>query len=198
LGTVCRACEERGLVELAKRGQVDWDRLHLIGVECTSEEAQICRCSHPRPTHAPTVVDAPPSAPEGGPSEDSAGVLPEAVEDRLEFWRYWSERCIKCYGCVYACPQCFCPACALESPLWVERGRVPPPFPAFHLIKAIHMAGRCTSCRECELVCPAEIPLTLLYRMVGRDVEDLFGYGTGASLEAVPPLLLALEEGARA
>lgn len=190
LAVVCRACEERGLVEMAKHRQVDWERLTLIGVACSPEEVEACRCSEPVPTHATQVIGVP--AP-GVASDPKLAALPEAVEERRAFWRSWTLRCIKCYACRDACPQCFCRACPLEDALWVERGRLPPTFPIFHLIKAMHMAGKCVACRECEMACPAEIPLTLLYRQVSRDVEELFGYRTGADLQAVPPLLPRLE-----
>ncbi len=192
LGVVCRACEERGLVEMAKRGQVHWDRLTLIGLACSPDEVQACRCSQPAPSHAQVVVGEP-SAP--ATADPVLEALPETAEERLAFWRYWTDRCIKCYACRDACPQCFCQACALEEDHWVERGRLPPPFPMFHLIKAVHMAGKCVACRECEMACPAEIPLTILYRMVNQDTEELFGYRPGSDLESVPPLLLSQEEG---
>ncbi|NIM48559.1 MAG: hydrogenase iron-sulfur subunit, partial [Gemmatimonadales bacterium] len=191
LGVVCRACEERGLVEMAKHRQVDWDRLTLIGLACNPEEVESCRCAQPNPIRARQVVG------EAAPGVSSAALLdrlPETTEDRLGFWRCWMSRCIKCYACRDACPQCFCRACALEDDLWAERGWLPPAYPIFHLIKAMHMAGKCVVCRECEMACPAEIPLTIMYRMVNQDVEELFGYRTGADLEAVPPMLPKLEQ----
>ncbi len=191
LGVVCRPCEERGLVEMAKHRQVDWGKLTLIAVACSPEEIEACRCARPVPIHARKVVGQP--AP-GVASHPAVEALPATTEELLAFWHYWAERCIKCYGCRDACPQCFCNACAMENDLWVERGWLPPPYPMFHLIKAMHMAGKCVACRECELACPAEIPLTAMYGMVNRDVEELFGYRAGADVEAVPPLLPKLEQ----
>ena len=34
----------------------------------------------------------------------------------------------------------------------------------FHIIRAFHVAGRCTDCGECSRVCPQNIPLHLLNR----------------------------------
>jgi len=76
----------------------------------------------------------------------------------------------------------------------VEPGVLAPPFPTFHLIRAMHMATRCVACRQCELVCPAHIPLTVLYDLIRRDVETLLGYVPGADIAAAPPLSLTLEE----
>jgi formate dehydrogenase subunit beta len=58
----------------------------------------------------------------------------------------------------------------------------------------MHMTSRCVACRQCELACPADIPLTVLYDLLRRDVGELLGYVPGADLEVAPPLSLALED----
>ncbi|MCJ7745794.1 MAG: 4Fe-4S binding protein, partial [Actinobacteria bacterium] len=85
-------------------------------------------------------------------------------------------------------PLCYCKECALEDAEMVERGRVPPARPAFHLIRALDMAGRCVDCGLCEEACPMGIPLRTLYRKVGRVVEDNFDYRPGRSPEEKSPL----------
>ena len=49
LGILCRGCDERALVELSKRNQVAWDRLLIIGMACSREQAEACRCPDPSP-----------------------------------------------------------------------------------------------------------------------------------------------------
>jgi ferredoxin len=115
-------------------------------------------------------------------------------EERWEFWRAQFTKCIKCYGCRNICPVCFCEACALEDPLWVEPGLLVPDFPMYHLIKAMHMTTRCIACRQCEIACPADIPLTVLYDLIRADVADLIGYIPGADLDSGPPLSLTLAD----
>jgi formate dehydrogenase subunit beta len=117
-----------------------------------------------------------------------------SLKQRQAFWREQFKKCIKCYGCRNICPECFCESCSLEDPLWVERGVLAPPFPMYHLIRAMHMSGRCIACRQCELTCPAHIPLTVLYDLIRRDVEALLAYVPGMDLDAPPPLSLSLEE----
>ncbi len=191
LAIVCRGCEERGLIEMAKRNQINLERVVVIGLACTAEEAEECRCAKPYPSVlVDTLV--------GERVEPVADMLAEelrqkSVAERFEFWRKQFERCIKCYGCRNACPQCFCPECTLEEGLWVERGEVPPAYPTFHLIRAMHTAGKCVGCRECELSCPAGIPLTTLYALIRQDVREMFGYEPGADLEGQPPLVLPAE-----
>lgn len=81
---------------------------------------------------------------------------------------------------------CFCRECSLEHEDLVETGSVPPEVPLFHLIRAVHMAGRCIDCGLCEDACPVDIPLRLLYRKTNLIVKDLFDYETGSSLLQPP------------
>jgi formate dehydrogenase subunit beta len=197
-GVVARACDLRALVEMAKRQQVDPDRLYILGVACTAEEAEECHCNAPFPKTEgwPQAVALGSPVPAGSPNPIIARYEQMGLTERWAFWREQFAKCIKCYGCRNICPECFCEACALEDPLWVEPGVLAPPFPSFHLIRAMHMAARCMACRQCELACPAHIPLTVLYDLLRRDVAQMLGYEPGADLFAPPPLSLTLAAGA--
>jgi Fe-S oxidoreductase len=59
----------------------------------------------------------------------------------------------------------------------------------FQIIHAVHLAGRCTGCGECERACPMGIPVLLLKRSLSRKVEELFAYKAGVETEGRPPLL---------
>jgi len=162
-----------------------------IGLACTAEEARICPCPKPYPSILTHMVIGERIEPVA--DELVEEFLAKSSEERLEFWKRQFSKCIKCYACRTACPQCFCPECTLEDALWVEIGRIPPPFPSFHLVRAMHTVGKCVGCRECELSCPADIPLATLYALIRREVEEMFGYETGGDLEAQPPLVLPME-----
>ena len=45
----------------------------------------------------------------------------------------------------------------------------------FHIIRAFHVAGRCTDCGECSRVCPQNIPLHLLNRKFIKDIDTFYG-----------------------
>ncbi|MDY7080197.1 MAG: 4Fe-4S ferredoxin [Chloroflexota bacterium] len=195
-GVVARGCDIRALVEMAKRNQVDPDWVHLLGVACTAEEAEACHCADPVPDTenwpAAVVIGTPV---EGAPPNPIVAEYEKmSLDERREFWQQQFLKCIKCYGCRNFCPVCFCEACALEDPLWVEPGVLAPSFPTFHLIKAMHMSSRCVACRQCELACPAHIPLTVLYDLIRRDIEELLGYVPGADIRIEPPLSLTLSD----
>ena len=190
LGIVARGCDERAYIEMAKRNQIDPDRLYIIGFACTAEDAQACYCPEPFPKNL--VVGTPPAPGPVNPLVAKYDAMPLA--ERRAFWKQQFIKCLKCYGCRNICPECFCEACAMEDMAWVEPGLLAPPFPTFHLIRAMHMASRCVACRECEHACPAHIPLTVLYDLMRRDIGDLLGYVPGADIKAPPPLSVSLEQ----
>ena len=192
LAIVCRGCEERGLVEMAKHNQIDLSKGTLIGLQCSQAEAESCSCWKPYTVHATLKVGA---KVEGVIDAVTQAFAAKSQAEKLDFWKQQFQHCIKCYGCRNICPQCFCNNCSLEDEKWVERGRLPMSMPAmYHMIRTMHMTAKCVGCRECEEACPADIPLTIQFRLVALDVKEMFDYETGAVLDQLPPQLLVLEE----
>jgi ferredoxin len=99
-------------------------------------------------------------------------------------------KCIRCNACRQACPMCYCKDCLLDQtrPRWVGAGTDLSDVTIFHLIRALHVAGRCTECGACVRACPMGIDARLLARRLGQEVEDLYGYRPGEAVEATPPL----------
>ncbi|MBE6542683.1 MAG: 4Fe-4S ferredoxin, partial [Ruminococcaceae bacterium] len=61
----------------------------------------------------------------------------------------------------------------------------------FHIIRAFHVAGRCTDCGECSRVCPEQIPLHLLNRKIIKDINELYGeYQAGENTDSKNPLTM--------
>ncbi len=179
-----RGCDERALTELSKLEQVDLERLVMVGVACSAGEAAACGCPRPYPGDI-ALGDKVEAAP-GREVIDEVEALPDA--ERMRWWKERFSRCIKCYGCRNICPMCFCRDCALEDPHLVEPGVIPPESPAFHIIKALDMAGRCIDCGLCEEACPAGIPLRSLYRKMRDIMEEKLEYRAGESAEEKSPL----------
>lgn len=187
IAVVVRGCDERALIEQAKRNQVNMSNLTMIGVACTRAEAETCGCSAPYPSKTDI-----------GTKVEVSGIVPkereENLKERLDYWKNAFSKCIKCYGCRNICPVCMCDDCMLEKSEWVSTGTTPPDFPAFHLIRAYHVADKCIECWECDATCPVKIPLKELYRLLLQDVKTLFNYEPGKDVKDRSPIITTLEE----
>lgn len=190
IGVVARGCDERALIELAKRDQLNIGKIELMGVACTKDEAIACRCPKPYPRNILKGEKG------EGISNDSVvdTLLKKSLPERLKFWKYQLSKCIKCYGCRNACPLCFCQDCKLEQELWVKTGQLPPEIPIFHFIRFYHLADKCIGCGECEKACPMDIPLLTIYELLRKDVKELFDYEAGVDAKQEAPLITTLDE----
>ncbi len=115
-----------------------------------------------------------------------------AVE-RFAFWQNELSRCIRCNACRDACPACTCEKCVFDNPnSGVENKSPANSFEEqmFHIIRAFHVAGRCTDCGECSRVCPQHIPLHLLNRKFIKDINEFYGdYQAGEEVGSRAPLV---------
>lgn len=99
---------------------------------------------------------------------------------REERWKYWTDEfldCIRCYACRAVCPMCYCSRCIIEcnQPQWIPiSSRFQGNF-EWHIVRAMHLAGRCIECRECSRVCPVGIPVHLLTVKLNKDIAENFG-----------------------
>jgi ferredoxin len=110
-----------------------------------------------------------------------------------ERWEFWSEqltRCIKCYACRAACPMCYCGRCQVEynQPQIVTNEATPLGNFEWHVIRAMHLAGRCVSCGECGRACPVGIPIHLLNFKTSLIVKDKFNLVPGTKADLLSAL----------
>jgi ferredoxin len=113
------------------------------------------------------------------------------LEERKAYWEKELDRCIRCYACRNACPMCVCQdSCIAESrdPHWIsQKSNLTEKF-MFHMIHALHLAGRCVECGECERACPMGIPVAMLKKKINADMRELFDYEPGVKVEDKPPM----------
>ena len=109
------------------------------------------------------------------------------VNERWLFWNKEFEKCIKCYACRAACPMCYCHRCTTDvnQPQWIpvashELGNLD-----YHLMRAMHLAGRCVNCGECATACPMDIPLNLLTYQLISPIKATFDATAGMKADAM-------------
>lgn len=115
------------------------------------------------------------------------------AEERFAFWQGELSKCIRCNACRNVCPACTCRICVFDnarSNVDAKANTTEFEEKMFHIIRAFHVAGRCTDCGECSRVCPQNIPLHLLNRKFIKDINEFYGdYQAGEVAEQRNPLV---------
>ncbi|MBR5001123.1 MAG: 4Fe-4S dicluster domain-containing protein [Firmicutes bacterium] len=113
-------------------------------------------------------------------------------EEKFAFFQQELSKCIRCNACRNVCPACSCRKCVFDSTKFDSTQKANTTSfeeKMFHIIRAFHVAGRCTDCGECSRVCPQGIPLHLFNRKFIKDINELYGeFQAGSDLEAKSPL----------
>jgi len=133
-----------------------------------------------------------------------------STEERWKFWKEQLGRCIRCYACRSACPMCYCDECVVDTInfvvepdtkaeekaqkiKWIEKSPTGSENIVYHLVRAMHLAGRCIDCGECERVCPLDIPIRFLNKKLEKEAQKLFGYEVGFDPD-IPSLVSSFKD----
>ncbi len=210
---VAKGCDIKNIVVLMAEGQLEREDVHIIGVRCNGVvyrqelwqgelrpeimPVKCHNCDVREPHVADTVVGEPVDF---SPPEEPVGMVFDKIRDidamssekRWQFWMEHFSRCIKCYACRQVCSLCYCERCITEKnmPQWIETSAHPRGNLAWNLIRAMHLAGRCTFCGECERACPVNIPLNIINQKLVLVVKDAFEHRSGYDQNTHPPLIV--------
>jgi len=145
-------------------------------------------CEHPTPIIYDVLIDEK-IKPTGKEKYEQVKTFEkQTIDNKWKFWEEQFSKCIRCYACRNVCPICFCEECMAEqlNPQWLYRSVNISENTIWHIMRAFHLAGRCTGCGECERVCPMDIPLMLLNKKLEKEIKELYDYIPGTNPENIP------------
>lgn len=209
---IAKGCDIKTIVVLLQEEQVARDGVVILGVSCSGVvyrqelwdgkissdllAPKCADCDVKTPHLADHVIGEPAAGGDASPYNDVKRQI-ETLDrknpaEKFGFWKEHFDRCIKCYACSQVCPLCYCDRCITEknNPQWVECSAHSQGNFSWNMVRAIHLAGRCTYCGECDRVCPVNIPLNLINRKLGMVSEESFGYRSGYDEKMHPPMIV--------
>lgn len=192
--------------QLLKENRITREDVYAVGVPCqdTLDGGELCEsCTGKKHVSCDELLgvdENEEASPNTKRMEEVSKLEAMTSEQRFEFWRNELSRCIRCNACRNVCPACTCEKCVFDNnALYTTQKVAETNFEEnlFHIIRAWHVAGRCTDCGECSRVCPQNIPLYLLNRKFIKDINEIYGeYQAGADMESKPAMITFKEDDA--
>ncbi|MGM9635981.1 MAG: 4Fe-4S dicluster domain-containing protein [Candidatus Avispirillum sp.] len=185
---IVSVCEENGKVtaETLYDGKKTFDREALLPDRCSN-------CKSKKHVAYDELLGSEGEVLDSGRFDEVEKLEKMTADERFAFWQGELSRCIRCNACRDVCPACTCEKCVFDNPnSGVENKAAADSFEEkmFHIIRAFHVAGRCTDCGECSRVCPQHIPLHLLNRKFIKDIDEFYGeYQAGAEVGSRAPVV---------
>ncbi len=114
----------------------------------------------------------------------------KSSKERWEAVKEEYSKCIRCYACRNVCPSCYCNECFVDGndPQWIGKTPEVTDSIIFHLIRNLHIAGRCVDCGSCVSACPVDIDLRLMNKKVEKEVKERFNYVAGIDINEKPAM----------
>ncbi len=210
LAITAKPCDVHSIVALIQENQIHRDEIYIISFNCHGAvkdfdyefngdnlAAKCVTCETHQPLYFDKLFGEVKETPKA--SDRLTAKIQELEskthKERFEFFKNEFDRCIKCYACRAVCPLCYCQRCITDKaiPRWIESSSHQRGNFSWNIVRAFHLSARCTGCGECDRVCPADIPLSLLNRRMAIEAKDSFSYVSGRSLET-PTLVGSFNE----
>jgi ferredoxin len=177
VAVVALPATQRALLQLVAERQLRDDAICLLAVD--AGEVKVLGSGAAVEQHLALKTNA--MAP-----KDKALIEKLGAMSRAERWAFWQQelaRCVKCYACRNSCPMCYCEHCTMDCnrPQWVPVASHALGNLEYHMVRAMHLAGRCVECGECGRACPVGIPVHLLTFFAEESTATQFGQRAGRS-----------------
>lgn len=203
-----KPCDTYSYNQLIKEHRVNRDNAYIIGVGCdgkldideklnnnkevTLEKCLTCKGKEHKVYDELFMANEEDTKGEADRFAQVAELEAMTPQERFAFWQKELSRCIRCNACRNVCPACSCRKCVFDSDKFdtAQKANVDSfEEQMFHIIRAFHVAGRCTDCGECSRVCPQGIPIHLLNRKFIKDINTFYGeYQAGEDTDSKGPL----------
>jgi ferredoxin len=176
------------IVVTSRSGTKRLKRTDYLSLSCKA-------CEHPVPSVYDKLVGEAPSGFQSPIVNRQSSIARDFLaKPRAERWREFEAelgKCIRCYACRQACPNCYCRECFAEQtrPKWLGVTSELSDVMFYHIGRIFHQAGRCVDCGACARACPTGVNLRLFTSLLADEVKARFGTEPGLSLEEPSPLL---------
>lgn len=204
IGVPCQGVFEKKKIETKARGrevletETDADKVILKGrnfEEIVPKNDILCdsclTCRYPDAPEHDIFIGEPRQELE---VEDEYKIVEEfeskSAEERWDLISDEYSKCIRCYACRNVCPACYCNVCFVDqnNPQWIGKTPEVTDSIIFHLIRNLHIAGRCVDCGACVSACPVDIDLRKMSKKVEKEIKERFDYLTGLDSSEKPAM----------